>query len=135
MNTVKFTDDYDVIYSDGAEVYGDNCEVYGNNCMIFGNHCKVYGKNPICLGKGTKKIKTNMVKTNNLVKNIPFKKPEYQDEKTDVENDKCKICIENKAIIVFVPCGHNRTCYECSEKVIECPFCRKKIENKIKIFK
>ena len=113
--------------------------------MIFGNHCKVYGKNPICLGKGTKRIKTNnivktnIVKTNivknNIVKNIPFKKLEYQDEKTDVEDDKCKICIENKAIIVFVPCGHNRTCYECSEKVIECPFCKKKIENKIKIFK
>lgn len=52
------------------------------------------------------------------------------------ENDRCAICLENKACIVYVPCGHKHTCQECSTKVgVSCQHCRAIIEQKIRVYK
>lgn len=119
------------VYGNKCTVRGNYCIVYGDDCSIYGKHCEVYGKNPIIHGSNTRKIKkhSKFVNSKNDTK-IPI-----EDEKDAPEDEKCKICVENKAIIVFVPCGHNRTCKECSDKIVECPFCKQKIESKIKIFR
>lgn len=55
------------------------------------------------------------------------------------ENDKeCIICMTNKKQVVFNPCGHYNTCFECTDKIVKgdkkCPVCRKIIVTSIKVF-
>jgi len=51
-------------------------------------------------------------------------------------NDKtmCKICEENEKQVVFLPCGHFCTCFDCSERIENCPLCRGAIIQKVKTF-
>lgn len=58
------------------------------------------------------------------------------------ERHECAICNERKINCVLVPlekeidcvlfpCGHQRTCYGCVEKLNDCPICRK-IDQRVK---
>lgn len=62
------------------------------------------------------------------------KKIVHEDIETNNEEEQCCICMTNKKIMAFVPCGHMCTCYNCSEKVKECPLCKENIETKMKIY-
>jgi hypothetical protein len=55
-----------------------------------------------------------------------------QDEKTENEELKCGVCIENKKCIVF-NCGHI-TCFACSKRLDTCPTCRVKITTKTRVY-
>ena len=44
----------------------------------------------------------------------------------------CKICLDEKVGITFVPCGHLVTCKNCSPKIRKCPLCRTFIRGTIK---
>ena len=47
----------------------------------------------------------------------------------------CSICATNPRSIIFKPCLHFSICHECSERIEEnCPFCRKRILEKIEVF-
>ena len=37
---------------------------------------------------------------------------------------RCKVCYEDKACIVFIPCGHLACCVKCGEKSKRCPICK-----------
>lgn len=50
------------------------------------------------------------------------------------ETKECVICFDNKRTTIFVPCGHHVSCGTCAEKVKDCPICKKKINQKIKVF-
>ena len=41
------------------------------------------------------------------------------------ELQKCKICMEGKLEIVFIPCGHLFSCTYCAPSCKNCPLCRK----------
>lgn len=47
----------------------------------------------------------------------------------------CEICFMNPRNLAFVPCGHV-VCIECglSSNMNECPFCRKLVEYKLKLY-
>lgn len=47
----------------------------------------------------------------------------------------CAICYENDRDAVFIPCKHNVTCLKCAKGVKNCPVCRLKITDTIKIYK
>ena len=50
--------------------------------------------------------------------------------KTNVEEDQCMMCYENKKNIAFGPCAHNIVCSECYVKLMkprECPVCKQAI--------
>lgn len=50
--------------------------------------------------------------------------------KTNMEDDQCIMCYENKKNIQFGPCNHNVVCGECYTKLIkprECPMCKQAI--------
>ncbi|XP_076818322.1 E3 ubiquitin-protein ligase XIAP-like isoform X2 [Clavelina lepadiformis] len=53
---------------------------------------------------------------------------ELQDER------KCKICLDNIADVVFVPCGHLCSCVDCAQALRKCPICRSKIEKSIRTY-
>jgi len=48
---------------------------------------------------------------------------------------KCAICNENERDVVFLPCKHNVSCVKCSTNVKQCPVCRFKVTDVIKIYK
>ncbi|KAK4883076.1 hypothetical protein RN001_006395 [Aquatica leii] len=37
----------------------------------------------------------------------------------------CKICMDNEVGIVFLPCGHLATCFNCAPNLEDCPVCRR----------
>lgn len=49
--------------------------------------------------------------------------------------DACKVCHKNEANVVFIPCGHNCTCYVCGKGCAECPSCKKEVFGSFKINK
>merc|ERR1712137_82379 len=51
------------------------------------------------------------------------------------EDQLCKICQESIVEIVILPCGHLILCDKCSSKVSNCPFCRCKITQVVRIFR
>ena len=79
-------------------------------------------------------------KISNKMSKLLEKKEDQQKPKHQVENSNdCVICYQPKnGIFALQPCGHARTCENCSKKIIEssapCPFCRKKAKNYQKIF-
>jgi len=46
------------------------------------------------------------------------------DEKTDITNQQCIICRENKKNVLLKDCKHLCCCCECSKKIKKCPICR-----------
>lgn len=46
----------------------------------------------------------------------------------------CVICYDDKTNVMFEPCNHHVVCNKCSDKVDECPICRKDIFTKIITF-
>lgn len=68
-----------------------------------------------------------------LKKSQTVLKLEGEDENTDVENDLCCVCLQNKKKVVLLNCAHICTCIECSNAIIEkksgCPICRKSIDD------
>lgn len=56
-------------------------------------------------------------------------------ENEKLKEDKlCLICYENKADIVFIPCGHLSTCGFCTSNLKICCVCRTDIKQCIKVF-
>ena len=53
----------------------------------------------------------------------------------NLEFNSCAICYEADKDTVFLPCKHNVTCLKCSKNVKNCPICRVKIKETIKIYK
>lgn len=47
----------------------------------------------------------------------------------------CAICYENDRDVVFIPCKHNVCCIKCSKSIRQCPVCRFKITDIIKIYR
>ncbi|CAG2197152.1 BIRC7_8 [Mytilus edulis] len=66
------------------------------------------------------------------------KSTEENPEKIQKENEElkelytCKICLDERVGITFVPCGHLVTCKTCSPKIRRCPLCRTFIRGTIK---
>ncbi|KAL4233680.1 Baculoviral IAP [Mactra antiquata] len=46
----------------------------------------------------------------------------------------CKICFDNDANIVFLPCGHMVSCVECAYALRKCAVCRKLIDSRIRTY-
>ena len=58
---------------------------------------------------------------------------EYQAKNLEKERF-CKICIQAEICYAFIPCGHQVTCENCVTELKDCPICRKKITNSLKIY-
>ena len=51
------------------------------------------------------------------------------------KNNECKICFAAECDVVLIPCNHLVTCITCSRKIDKCCICRRKISQRIEIFK
>ncbi|XP_053391856.1 baculoviral IAP repeat-containing protein 7-like [Mercenaria mercenaria] len=50
------------------------------------------------------------------------------------ENQICKICLDNRADVIFLPCGHMVSCPQCAPALLKCPICRQTVNGHIKAF-
>ena len=57
-------------------------------------------------------------------------------ERETAEKKSCKLCMEHDISVVFLPCGHLCCCSRCANlpAVENCPMCRVKIVNKMRVF-
>jgi len=46
----------------------------------------------------------------------------------------CSVCMTHPIQVALVPCGHSNLCRRCSRKLQRCPFCRKEIFRRQKLF-
>ena len=46
----------------------------------------------------------------------------------------CKVCLDRRMEVVFVPCGHFVCCSSCSQSLHKCPYCRKPITTALKTY-
>lgn len=46
----------------------------------------------------------------------------------------CSVCLENEKCILLVPCNHLCLCETCSNHLNDCPLCKTRITNKLKVF-
>jgi len=44
----------------------------------------------------------------------------------------CKICLDKKVGVLFLPCGHLVACTQCALGVTDCPICRKHIDGTVR---
>ena len=47
----------------------------------------------------------------------------------------CVICCDSDKDCVYMPCKHNTACIKCSKNLKECPICREKITDFVRIYK
>ncbi len=50
------------------------------------------------------------------------------------ESSVCKVCLDEAANIVFLPCGHLVVCVTCSPALERCPVCRKHIRGTVRVY-
>lgn len=46
----------------------------------------------------------------------------------------CSVCFERPVQVALVPCGHSNLCRKCSRKLKQCPFCRREIVRRQKLY-
>lgn len=68
---------------------------------------------------------------------VSIYKVQYSDQKRNVEESRnnCVVCFENERDALYLPCKHNVVCLKCSKMMRECPVCREKIVDTIKIYR
>jgi len=64
-----------------------------------------------------------------------FRAKIHQDSVQNGDDGNCAICNEKERDVVFLPCKHNVSCVKCSKSIKQCPVCRFKVTDVIRIYK
>ena len=51
-----------------------------------------------------------------------------------VDSKLCKVCMDEDACMVFIPCGHLMSCVNCSPSLKNCAICRRPVKSYIKTY-
>ena len=46
----------------------------------------------------------------------------------------CSVCLHEPRSVAFVPCGHVSCCGACAPRLKQCPLCREKIKDQLRVF-
>ena len=58
-----------------------------------------------------------------------------QETLTPLQDERlCKLCAVREVDVVFIPCGHLMVCKYCSSPLTDCPICRAKINEFVKVY-
>jgi hypothetical protein len=77
----------------------------------------------------------NQASFNHTLKKVKKEKDDVSRSLSALEDaETCTVCLVEKRGVLFLPCGHLVCCGECSERVDECPMCRKVIRKRKTVF-
>jgi len=65
---------------------------------------------------------------------LPVKQLVFNSEANPLAGIPCAVCMTHPIQVALVPCGHSNLCRRCSRKLQRCPFCRKEIFRRQKLF-
>ena len=51
-----------------------------------------------------------------------------------IDSRLCKVCMDEEACVVFVPCGHLMSCVNCSPSLKNCGICRRPVKSSVKTY-
>lgn len=68
-------------------------------------------------------------------KQISNKFKDDHEDSTVLDENTCKICMENAIDCVLLECGHMLTCTDCGKILSECPVCRQFVTRVVHVFK
>ena len=51
-----------------------------------------------------------------------------------VDSKLCKVCMDEDACVVFIPCGHLMSCVNCSPSLKNCAICRRPVKSSIRTY-
>ncbi|XP_048240179.1 uncharacterized protein LOC124145178 [Haliotis rufescens] len=80
--------------------------------------------------KGIDKIKKNYIKKGKRKEEVKATEEETRQLR---ESSTCKVCLEDPANIVFLPCGHLVACAVCTPALERCPVCRTHIRGTVRV--
>ena len=60
--------------------------------------------------------------------------PEATPATTEDQRLQCKICMDDEAKIVFLPCGHLCCCAKCAPALRNCPICRALVRGTVRVY-
>jgi len=52
-----------------------------------------------------------------------------------VKQDECRVCQNEQARTLLLPCGHLVVCKQCGTSISHCPVCRAKVASRIEVFR
>ena len=53
---------------------------------------------------------------------------------SSIDRDACVVCLDQKAVMAFMPCGHRCVCEGCAPALSECPMCRSPKQSVVRIY-
>lgn len=107
---------------------------WGQHAIYYGSECKF-----LIFMKGEKFVcdtNKHLIDSKNLKdKSLELKKEiEKENEINKDVTFLCKICLDSRVEMVFIPCKHVSTCAACSVTLEKCPICRKIAKGIVKLF-
>ena len=135
-NTYNYTEiDSDTEVDSDTEIdYGDDSEQELHSGLVDDSDIESNNE----LVQNTPFVGNDLV-SNDLTKKRSLENhPKGEDEKATCNNLICVVCMENKACVVNIDCGHLCLCFRCSKEIYStyggCPTCRKPYVNLCKVF-
>ncbi|NP_001025583.1 E3 ubiquitin-protein ligase XIAP [Xenopus tropicalis] len=99
---------------------------------VMGQKLKTTGKNYTCVEEFVSDLcaqkETVLEKPKEIEISLEEKLRQLEEEKI------CKVCMDRRISIVFIPCGHLVACAVCADVLDKCPICCTIVERRQKIF-